>query len=143
MEFEAFTSGCENQERVAALTEELMEYQVVKAKVDALKVRLAEFNTAIEDFNLACAQNLAQDQREILCSAQSYRPLALVQEAGQVAQQLEYCTEEMEAAKGRVLCKILTESENVAQYNAVRYVFIDFPACMRGEQPIPDYVYHQ
>ncbi|MFI3168604.1 MAG: hypothetical protein R3Y06_01490 [Faecalibacterium sp.] len=124
-----------------AFTQELMEYQEAKTKMDALQACLEELCSAIEDFKLCNAADLAQDAREIYCREKTYTPLALVEQAHQTAEQLEIASEVMEEAKNRVLTKILDGTENAGQYQAIRYAVIDLPACIRGEQAIPDYVY--
>ncbi len=104
---------------------ELMEYQLLKQEVAKMEERLEEYCGAIEDLGLACATDLVQDERVIYCRADSYTPRHFLMLARQEAELLEKTSQQMTEARGRVLSKILGQTENIAQYRAVRFACVD------------------
>lgn len=126
--------------RVEALTNELMEYQILKQQIGEVEARLEEYCSAIEDFGLACMPQQEQDNRVIYCRAQSYTPSQLLHQARRASDLLEKTAQEMEQARGRVLSKILSETENSAQYQAIRFACIDVHQYLATGQQVAEHI---
>ncbi len=126
--------------RIEALKNELMEYQMLKQQVGEVEARLEEYCSAIEDFGLACMPQPQQDERVIYCRAQSYTPSQLLCQARRASDLLEKTAQEMEQARGRVLSKILSETENTAQYQAIRFACVDVHQYLATGQHMAEYI---
>ncbi len=117
---------------------ELKEYQCEKQKVDVLEAELEELCFAIEEFGLSCAGEdetaIENDARVIYCRKQRYTPAQLLAQARVQAAALEQATLQAHAARGRVLAQILSESCNLNEYRAMRWLYIDMHERCRPAQ---------
>jgi hypothetical protein len=112
-------SGCG-----AVLTKDaLLEYRQAKQQADASEARLEEFCSAIEDFGLGAADS--RDTRAIRCREKAYTPKEILAQAEAEAIRLEKLTEKASNARGRVLTNILRQSSNLAEYRALRWLYVD------------------